>query len=383
MSKKWIINREGNVAGPLTTEQLQQMVSAGTLLAHHMVREERSPRWATAGSIRGLFSPTPVPPPLPEATSGNENPFASWESSGLNAAPAENNAFNFFGAPTTTESAVPPTPSPPPVPAPPRPTVPLKSPAPAPIPSPPNPVPVFEPPRIESAGATEENPFMFGPAPASAASKQPPTPPPAKPAPAVIAVEEPAPVVPAEPLPAAEQVASTDADAGNPFAFAGPAALPSKPPKFAPAKTPPPTEAPFLLATNEDASAATPGQIPSPPSTGAIEISGLAIDLLPDETIRLHDGKTTLRLSRAWLSAITRYKDGSQRTVYLRLQRIDAAILDSRFEVGRGRVSPHPVLVFHAGSAAVGIALPNADKAARSFIERVLVHASATPKSGK
>jgi len=408
MSKKWIINREGNVAGPLTTQQLQQMVAAGTLLSHHMVREERSPRWSTAGSIRGLFAPAPPAPampvaaPAPAASPGPEE-SAPWQAAEVEPAPVES-AFDFFNAPAASPPPLPPAPTPP-TPPPPAAKAPPAKPAPAPakpaalptpIPAPATTAPIFEPPAVEVAEALDDNPFNFGPTLAPPPPPGPKTPTPARPSPPEAVIEKTAPspkvddAVPQKPMHPEVPVLETAEE--NPFAFAGPVA-PVSPPKpeakpepvvplrgeIVPAAPAPLDETP---AAEPEPAGAPAVAIPVPAAQAHLEITGQAIDLLPDETIRLHDGKTTLRVGRAWLQALTRYKDGSQRTAYLRLQQIDAAVLDSRFEIGRGRVTPHPVLVFQAGEAAIGIVLSSADKAARAFAERVLLAASGLPKPG-
>src|SRR5207245_1422446 len=93
----------------------------------------------------------------------------------------------------------------------------------------------------------------------------------------------------------------------------------------------------------EPAKPAEPAKAPAQPRPTAIlaEVSGTPAELLPGDSVRLLEGKTTLRLYRAWLLAVTKYAGGVGRTNYLRLQRLDGATLEQRAEPGPGRREAH------------------------------------------
>lgn len=117
-------------------------------------------------------------------------------------------------------------------------------------------------------------------------------------------------------------------------------------------------------------------QLDPPPETkaaaAAAEVIGRAVEWLPDDSLRLLEGKTSFRLHRGCLLASSRFADGSNRTVYLRLQRIDAGILDQRSSQTRGKSEPLSLLAFSAGAVRVGLVFQGSEKAYRAFLERVL-----------
>jgi len=114
-----------------------------------------------------------------------------------------------------------------------------------------------------------------------------------------------------------------------------------------------------------------------------VEVTGQAVELLPDDEVRLLDGTTMFRLHRAWVYAATKLADETMRTAYLPLQRIDVAILDQRFETGRKKGEPHSLLIFYSGSFATGLVFQGNDKPYRSFLEKVLLVANPTKHGGK
>jgi hypothetical protein len=140
-------------------------------------------------------------------------------------------------------------------------------------------------------------------------------------------------------------------------------------------------------ATEEPASSPTtvtvvkPAKQPDPPAdakaaASASEVVGRAVELLPDDSLRLLEGKTSFRLHRGWLVANSRFADGSNRTVYLRLQRIDAGILDQRSSQTRGKSEPLSLLSFFAGAVRVGLVFQGSEKPYRAFLERALSQSS-------
>src|SRR5262245_31538212 len=92
------------------------------------------------------------------------------------------------------------------------------------------------------------------------------------------------------------------------------------------------------------------------PVVTTVEVTGQAVELLPDDTARPIDGKAYFRLTRNWLLASIRFADGTTRTVYLRPQMIEAAILDQRPAAPRTKGGPFPVLAFRSGNVEVALA---------------------------
>ena len=79
MPQEWFVRRGDKVRGPLTSEEVKQLVAKGILVASDMVRKSENPEWRQAGTVKGLFgavrSEAPVPSPLPQSKA--EAPFVS------------------------------------------------------------------------------------------------------------------------------------------------------------------------------------------------------------------------------------------------------------------------------------------------------------------
>jgi hypothetical protein len=223
-------------------------------------------------------------------------------------------------------------------------------------------MPVAPPPPPEPS-AEDDNPFAWSPSEAAEESEpelnsafnffaapSAPPPAPAKKAPKP-AEEEPMPVEPVEEEPEPPPPPAPPPKAPEPK----PAPRVEEPrPEPPPAKTEPKTD-----------------EVTHIPAT--LEVSGQPVELLPDESAQLLDGKTVFRLSRTWLVAATKFADGTSRNVYLRLQRIDAAIVEQRFGPRRGKAGSISVLAFRAGNTEVALAFHGPDKPYRSFAEKVIV----------
>ncbi len=148
------------------------------------------------------------------------------------------------------------------------------------------------------------------------------------------------------------------------FDFFNPAPATAPSPAAGP-PTVPPVDKP--MPTEKPADAPPPvEEIPDDRS-----LSGPAVDLLPDGSVALSGGRTTLRLTARWLMAKTTSTAGPDRLMCLRLSRLEACVL-----VGRAEASPrrgtHLVLSFHIGGQAVAVACADGDKNCRAFLERVL-----------
>ncbi len=100
------------------------------------------------------------------------------------------------------------------------------------------------------------------------------------------------------------------------------------------------------------------------------------MEILPDDSIRLLDGKTTFRLHRAWVLAASKFADGTSRTVYLRLARLDAGIIDQRPNPTRGKNEPVSILSFAAGSVRAALVMQGSEKSYRAFLEKTLLVSS-------
>jgi hypothetical protein len=369
MSARWFYEIEGREGGPISTVQLQLMANSGMLQPQHKIRKENSEQWSVAGDVRGLFAPSqpaanvpqayPVNRPVPMATpvAATPPPAANkpmgWPAETAATDPAAA-AFDFFSESTAPAVAVPP---------------------PAAIKAkgsrkPRLPVNASTPPMPE-----EENPFSFG-------EEAPPSQPPAMP----VAVPPPAlPMMPARAMAPAPVPAASD----NPFEFEGaPAAeapltmvpvpsLSSNP--MAPPVAPPPRPPASKKAAPPTPTMTTPaGGTPSV----VVEVTGRAVELLPGDEVRLLEGATMFRLHKAWVYMATKLADETTHTIYLPLQRIDAAVLDQRFEAGRKRSEPHSLLIFHSGAVAVGLVFQGSDKPYRNFLEKVLLVANPTKHGG-
>jgi hypothetical protein len=112
------------------------------------------------------------------------------------------------------------------------------------------------------------------------------------------------------------------------------------------------------------------------PVVQPIEVAGQAVELLADETARPIDGKVFFRLTRNWLLASWRYADGTQRSVYMRPQKIDVAILEQRPTPPRTKGGPYSVLAFRGGNVEVALAFHGSDKPFRTFLEKVILLAN-------
>ena len=323
MSIQWYYNCDGRTGGPVSQVQLQLMVNSGALLPHHQVRRGDMPNWLQARSVRGLFSPAEnIPQAVPVAAPAP--PTA-----------AESDAEPPFGFLDAAASSGPPTGD------------------------------VFN-------FFADERPAAPPPAPSKPAAKPAPNRKAPEPPKLVVQEENDEPVAllddvtPMPPvLPAAIPPASKPPSAAaNPYAFD--LGLPTATPPAAAAE-PEPVKAPEPKAA-ETAPQVTP------------EISGIAVELLPDGTLLLVEGKTTFRLQRSWLTAITKFADGSGRTSYLRLSRLDGASVEQRFAAGPTRRGPHSVLCFHAGALHAALRFEGSDKSYRAFAEKVLLLCSASSK---
>ena len=60
---QWYYVQAEQQAGPVTWGQLRAMVQAGTIDRGQLVWTEGMPDWVMAGTVAGLFSATPPPPP--------------------------------------------------------------------------------------------------------------------------------------------------------------------------------------------------------------------------------------------------------------------------------------------------------------------------------
>ena len=115
------------------------------------------------------------------------------------------------------------------------------------------------------------------------------------------------------------------------------------------------------------------------PAIALAEVSGTPVELLADNTLGLFEGKTSFRLHRTWLLAITKYAGGPARTVYLRRARLDGVTLEQRYEAGPGP-GPHAVLIFQAGDLHAALSFEGSDKPYRAFAEKVLLQSGAPGK---
>ncbi|HEV3143435.1 MAG TPA: GYF domain-containing protein [Gemmataceae bacterium] len=358
MSVRWFYEIDGREGGPISTVQLQLMANSGMLQPLHKIRKENSDQWSVAGDVRGLFAPTAVPQAypvsrqLPIATPASPTPPVADNPLGWpapTAATEPDNAFDFF-----SESPAPAVAAPPPAPAPKakgnrkhRPPVNESTPPP--------------PPPVE------ENPFSFGEEPAAPPAQSSAVPK-AVPTPAAPRMREPA------------GAAGTD----DPFEFEStpldvPPTVRQTEPMAAASAAPAPASRP-VRSHQPAKKSPSPAQTLTTPSGGTpavvVEVTGRAVELLPDDEVRLLEGTTVFRLHRAWVYVSTRLADETTRAVYLPLHRIDAAILDHRYEASRKKGEPQPLLIFQSGAVAVGLVIQGNDKPYRNFLEKVLLLAN-------
>jgi hypothetical protein len=79
MSDQWYFSVNGRQNGPMPLDELQRLVAGGGLKPADFVWKEGMSEWASANTVKGLFSPTP--PPLPPQ-SGQSDPLDFLKSSG-------------------------------------------------------------------------------------------------------------------------------------------------------------------------------------------------------------------------------------------------------------------------------------------------------------
>jgi Ca-activated chloride channel family protein len=60
---RWFYSRQGQLAGPFTLQQLQDLARAGKLLGEDLVWQEGQPQWLPARTVAALFPANPPPPP--------------------------------------------------------------------------------------------------------------------------------------------------------------------------------------------------------------------------------------------------------------------------------------------------------------------------------
>lgn len=344
MSQRVYYEIDGHIHGPISLTQLQLMAASGMLQPHHRIRREGAEQWFMAQTVRGLFAETPapagesVPQPVAAASAtGEENPFGpameeAHEEPGINA------AFDFFSDPE-------PAPAPPPPPVKPakvsKPAKPTKPVAAEPLPFEPVPSTAPNSPVAEPTAAPDNNPFNFATARNST------------------------------PAPAAPQ------ELDEPIDLPEAEALPDEPPA-APAPAPKPAKS---SDSRPDSKPVVKIEAANIPTAAPGEVLGRAVELLPDDSLRLMDGKTSFRLHRAWLIVTSKFADGSARTAYIRLQRIDAGILDQRSSHTRSKTDSHSLLAFIAGDVRVGLVFQGSDKPYRAFLEKALLLSNASGSS--
>jgi hypothetical protein len=363
MSQQSHYEIEGRVGGPVTLVQLQLMAASGMLQPHHRIRKANSGDWYFAQSVKGLFSQSPIVPtasPAPKALpAGLENVtepqfLDEFSQDQPTAEPEINPAFDFFSAP-----------EPPPPPAKSK----AKSPPP---PSKPEPV-TFElprsdaqpPPAANPAAASEQSPFTFRLEPSDGA-KLPP-----------IDNQDTVLVLPIEELMPAEN--EKTASAPQPSAPSDGKVAESGPDPKATAKR---EQAPPAKSDSktDPAVSLAPSKGIAIPSTRA-EVTGHAIELLPDGCARPLDGKSVFRLHRSWLMFATKFNDNTARAVYFRLEQIDAATIEHRLAPARFKGGPYSILTFSAGEVHASLAFQGSDKLYRTFLERVLLQCNSAGKS--
>lgn len=65
MTAEWYYARNGQMAGPLTADQLRQDAIAGKVTTGDHVRRGANGTWVSAANVKGLFDPAPPPPAPP------------------------------------------------------------------------------------------------------------------------------------------------------------------------------------------------------------------------------------------------------------------------------------------------------------------------------
>jgi hypothetical protein len=69
MTAEWYYVHNGQMAGPLTADQLRQDALAGKVTNRDHVRCGRNGTWLSASTVKGLFDPAPKPPVAPRPPS--------------------------------------------------------------------------------------------------------------------------------------------------------------------------------------------------------------------------------------------------------------------------------------------------------------------------
>jgi uncharacterized protein DUF4339 len=350
MSQQTQYEIEGRVGGPFTLVQLQLMAASGMLQPHDRIHKRGSAEWHEARSIRELFSPAPLVPtaaprtaPVPHEPESSDEPPETMD-------PDIRAAFDFFSTPAPPAAAAKPK---------------EKTPAP-----PAKPAPVaFELPRAQerpTVASTEpdENPFDFRAEPAGPAKRESKTD--DQDATVLMDAQDLAPKAGAsDPITAARaRIASTE---GKKTEF-------MIEPKQATKReqTPAPKNDDGGKANADTAVATAPTRGAAVPAMRA-EVTGNAIELVADGTARPMDGKSVFRLHRSWLLFATKFNDETSRAVYLRLEQIDAGIIEHRPAPPHSKGGPYAVLTFSAGEVHVSLAFQGSEKLYRAFLEKVLM----------
>jgi hypothetical protein len=159
----------------------------------------------------------------------------------------------------------------------------------------------------------------------------------------------------------------------SPFAF-------DAPPTVNPLAFPSPEPAPVAAAPIADAAPIPAPRAVEPPHVAPadhaepLSVTGRTAELLPDDTVTLIEGKTTLQLDRHWIRARIELPGKIVRTTYMPVHRIEMAMIDRRPEAGgKGVATPLvPVLGFIAGMQQIAIAFKGDEGPFRAFLETAL-----------
>jgi hypothetical protein len=317
---RWYYEHDGRPGGPVTVAQLKQLAAGGGLLPTDRVRREDMAQWVKARAVKGLFTPAAAPEDIPLATPVEGDIGESGS------------VFDFLG--------------------------------PGPAPAEPAPAPEINP-AFDFLGTGAAAPPSVPPPKPAARKSKPPAPPPAKP-PATGKPVAPPPPAPASPVTFEPFPAAAPAGSGS-FRFATPAA-----PAGAVIEEPIPF-AEFQAEAPPPARPSTVGGLGPAELAGAVlaEVTGPAVELLPDELAAPTGGMVVLQLTPDWLAARAVAPDGLSRETYLRLGRLEAATLGGRRKVRAGRET-YTVLSFHAGGQTVAVLCEGDPGPYRTFLQRVL-----------
>ena len=69
---RWYYTRNGTQAGPVSSDQLKELISDGTIKSDESVWHKGLDDWEPISNFRGLLKPDNVPPPLPSRHSQND-----------------------------------------------------------------------------------------------------------------------------------------------------------------------------------------------------------------------------------------------------------------------------------------------------------------------